>query len=1058
MTPFHEAQCILHTLLLFTLFPTHLVFSFYHSLCTLLILSFSYSLDFLHIHRSSFFNLFTPIMTVRPSESAPSTRQSGANTISGVRIGSGGGVRVDTPHHLHGSILDRINCDRPASFTLHFTNIRGLSSNFSSVEHHLASSLPDLFLIAESQLSVDASPDLYQISNYNLHSRFRFKGGVCAYTNINTPSARLMHLESSNFDALWLKICLPTSTIIICFCYCSPNSTDFPAFFNYLSSCHESLLSSHPRAEILYVGDFNLHHKEWLNSTHDDVGGFEAHSFSILHDLEQIIGHPTRVPDRHDQTANILDLFFTSNPSLYSYSIHSPLGSSDHCLISVKSDFAHPAPLPSTSRLLWHFEDVQRNNLKSFLADFPWRDYCFRSGSSCDAAVRITEIMAAGMDAYVPSSLKSFSPTNPWFDRVCSRSIHERERAYQAWKSSPSPETHANFISARNRCKTIIRKAKRSFIRRKCDRLTSAPSDKPFWSLTKNILNNFCNSSFPPLFKSDGSIANSPAEKADLFGSIFSSNSSLDDSSASIPLTLPLSHPMPPVIVSTQRVRRILLSLETGKATGPDGIPTRFLKEYADELAPVLCRLFRLILKTETYPSSWKHPFVQPVPKKGDRSDPSNYRPIALTSTIAKVFESLLNVHFLKHLESLSLLSDHQYGFRKARSTGDLLSYLTHIWSTSLRNFGESFVVALDISKAFDRVWHRSLLAKLPSFGFTPSLCNLISSFLSDRFISVVVDGATSSPFPISSGVPQGSVISPTLFLLFINDLLSSASCAIHSYADDSTLHCSSSFPTQPSYFARSQSRLALSSTINSDLDSLSDWGRTNLVSFNASKTKFLPISLARNSSDLYVCFNNNIIESSQTINILGVNISSNLSWKYHITKLAKLASQKLGILFRCKNHFTPKQLLKLYVTMIRPSLEYCSHIWGSSTHSSLLDRVESKALRLINDSTITSSLDSLSLRRKVSALSLFYRYYHSRCSLELAGCVPPPLLRPRRTRQSVNAHEFSVQLETIRINRASDCFFPATSALWNSLPAFVFPETYDLCSFKRQVCRYLRC
>ena len=354
-------------------------------------------------------------------------------------------------------------------------------------------------------------------------------------------------------------------------------------------------------------------------------------------------------------------------------------------------------------------------------------------------------------------------------------------------------------------------------------------------------------------------------------------------------------------------------------------------------------------------------------------------------------------------------------------------------------------------------MWHKALLAKLPSFGFTPHLCNLISSFLSDRSISVVVDGATSSPFPISSGVPQGSVLSPTLFLLFINDLLSSNSCPIHSYADDSTLHCTSSFSSQPSSLARSQSRITLSTTINSDLERISNWGRANLVKFNASKTNFLPISLSRTTSDLFICFENDIIEPSQTINILGINLSDDLSWKYHIIRLAKSASQKLGILYRCKSYFNSKQLMKLYVTMIRPSLEYCSHIWGGSSSVSLLDRVESKAFRLINDSTLTSCLDSLSLRRKVASLSLFYRYFNGHCSMELTGCVPPPLLRPRTTRQSVSAHEFSVQLENNRIGRVSDCFFPTTSTLWNSLPSHVFPPSYDLPSFKRQVCRYLR-
>ena len=173
---------------------------------------------------------------------------------------------------------------------------------------------------------------------------------------------------------------------------------------------------------------------------------------------------------------------------------------------------------------------------------------------------------------------------------------------------------------------------------------------------------------------------------------------------------------------------------------------------------------------------------------------------------------------------SNNLLSDHQYGFRKARSTGDLLSYLTHAWSSSLRNFRESFVVALNISKAFYKVWHKALLAKLPAYGFTPSFfCKLISSFLSNHFISVVVvDGTISASFPVSSGVPQGSALSPTLLLLFINDLLHASASDVHSFADDSTLHKSSSFQCQPSSNIRSQSRLAMSSTINSDLQSIS--------------------------------------------------------------------------------------------------------------------------------------------------------------------------------------------------------------------------------------------
>ncbi len=149
------------------------------------------------------------------------------------------------------------------------------------------------------------------------------------------------------------------------------------------------------------------------------------------------------------------------------------------------------------------------------------------------------------------------------------------------------------------------------------------------------------------------------------------------------------------------------------------------------------------------------------MPKKGDRCNPSNYRLIALLSCLSKAFESILHRKIEKHLSTSDLLSDRQYGFRKGRSTGDLLSLLTDSWSSSLSRFGETFSFALDIPKAFDRVWHNSLLSKLPSFGFYPSLCSFISSFPSRRSISAVVDGHCSSPKPINSGVPQSSVLSP---------------------------------------------------------------------------------------------------------------------------------------------------------------------------------------------------------------------------------------------------------------------------------------------------------
>ncbi len=206
-----------------------------------------------------------------------------------------------------------------------------------------------------------------------------------------------------------------------------------------------------------------------------------------------------------------------------------------------------------------------------------------------------------------------------------------------------------------------------------------------------------------------------------------------------------------------------LSGINSQKAYGPHGGPPIVLKNFASVLTNYLVKLFRFCLSTSTLHSCWKYAFIQPVPKKGDRSNTSNYRLISLLSCLSKPFESILNWKIQKHLSTSDHLSDRQYRFRKGRYIGDPLTLLNDSSSFSHSYFGETSSVTLDISKAFGRVWHKFLLSKLPSFGFCLSLCSFTSSFLSGRTISVVVDGYCSSPKLINSGVPQGSVLSPPL-------------------------------------------------------------------------------------------------------------------------------------------------------------------------------------------------------------------------------------------------------------------------------------------------------
>src|SRR6201990_1221760 len=172
-----------------------------------------------------------------------------------------------------------------------------------------------------------------------------------------------------------------------------------------------------------------------------------------------------------------------------------------------------------------------------FFANYHWSESCFVSGDASVSAEKVGAVILDGMGRFIPSSTKSFSPLNPWFDGNCALALRERDNAYHEWKNSPSPITLANFHSVRNRCRDVLRRTKRAFIKRKCADLHGSPTDKNFWPLVKNISNNFCKSPFPPLIRSDGSVANTPSEKANLFGLLFSSYSTLLDSGIPPPTT-----------------------------------------------------------------------------------------------------------------------------------------------------------------------------------------------------------------------------------------------------------------------------------------------------------------------------------------------------------------------------------------------------------------------------------------------------------------------------------------------------------------------------------------
>ena len=287
---------------------------------------------------------------------------------------------------------------------------------------------------------------------------------------------------------------------------------------------------------------------------------------------------------------------------------------------------------------------------------------------------------------------------------------------------------------------------------------------------------------------------------------------------------------------------------------------------------------------------------------------------------LCKVFEKLVNNRIVGHLEICGLFYDFQYGFRSSRSAADFLTVVSDRIARAFNRSGATRAVALDISKAFDRVWHAGLLHKLKCYGISGQIFGLISSFLTKRWCEVVLPRKSSQEYPVNAGVPQGSILGPTLFLLYIND---DVICNIAIYTDDATLY------SKCDEASDLWQQLELASELESDLQDTVDWGRKWLVDFNAGKTQVALSDRSKNNGAIDVKMDGSVLQEKTHFKMRGLTFSSKLDWGSYIVSIAKTDSKKIGALLRFMKFVTPEVALYLYKSTIQPCMEYCCHFWA---------------------------------------------------------------------------------------------------------------------------------
>ena len=607
------------------------------------------------------------------------------------------------------------------------------------------------------------------------------------------------------------------------------DSIEFENFVKNFENLHTKLLNENPFA-MFFTGDFNAHCLNWWSDGDSNHEGTAIdNAFSTL-GLSQIIHEPTNFET--NKNPSCIDLVFCDQPNLVMESGVRPSLDSfcKHQIIYCKLDLKIPMA-PSFHRKLWHYKRANEVLIKRSVCDFNWQNHLLSNHDTNWQINFFNSTILNIMSNFIPNEYIKINPKDPpWITNGLKRLIKKQNRQYKNFKRKGcKPEDKLAVETFRLECFDAIQSAKEKYLNQLGSKLNN-PNDGPksYWKVLNKLMNKCKTPKIPPILNNNKLIIDCK-EKATAFNEYFL-NQCIPNVNDSVlpPFSYLTEKRLETISFSTEEIINIIQSLNPNKSQGPDNISIRMLQLCGNAIATPLKIIFENILLTGIYPTSWKRANVTPIHKKSDKQLLTNYRPISLLSVSSKIFEKILFNKIYNHLTSDNLITSSQSGFRPGDSTTNQLLYLVHLIHSSFDHSKSREVrhVFLDISKAFDKVWHEGLVFKLKQNGISGSLLTLLSNYLHQRNQRVIINGQKSHWGTIKSGVPQGSVLGPLLFLIYINDLEKGIKSSVKFFADDTSLF---SIVTDP----------ILSATeLNHDLRLIEDWAFQWKMSFNPDPSK----------------------------------------------------------------------------------------------------------------------------------------------------------------------------------------------------------------------------
>ena len=801
-------------------------------------------------------------------------------------------------------------------------NVRSVFTGFNELKRLVSLCDLDVLALSETWLSADHFSNAFNIPNYIMVRKDRMGrgGGIAFYVNSKYKHEIIdITCDQSTIEQLWIKIRFSTRTVAFAVFYRPPKTNIGVA----LEQLDEVLSFVFPTVDyVVCLGDINVN---LLNLNNPVAECFDSYGF------RQVISEPTR---ETEHSATLLDPIFVSDPNIVGKAgVVDAEGVSDHkltfCEIKLKVCKFQPKIIQYRDFKYFNFVSFRRE-----LSLLPWMDVVYEPDINKKVALFSSMILNL-FNAHAPvRTARVTRPKAPWLTEGIRHAMKERDLAMSRFKSTRAPEDHARYKMLRNSTLALVRRAKSAHV----DAVASENNSRTTWKAladlnVKQEKRNYIpehlvdvekiNEYFCSVFsrKDCSELVNFYNEKTPLQGETFNF-----------------------ALVTVDDVNRALFSIKSD-AFGCDSISLRMLKYCSPFIDPFIAHLVNVCLENGFFPDSWKLSIVRPIPKTAAPEAHSDLRPISLLPVLSKILERVAYTQISDYVNTKNILPQNQSGFRKGFSTAAVLSGVLDDIVSDLDSGRVSLLLLLDFSKAFDTINHTLMCAKLRYYGFSDCSLSFVRTYLSGRTQRVVVGDSFSSIAPVNSGVPQGSILGPLLFIMYTADILEKiADCSYSAYADDTQLRYSF-YPQEyhvAEYVVNGEANMIheLSEQHGLQLNP----GKSAVIVFGGARAREIGRVLALEIGGCRVP----VVESAKS---LGVVLDSQLKFIDHLNSLIKKAFLSLKILYSNRFFLSKKLRTILAESQVLSHFNYCSFVYGSFLNlreQKKIQRVQNSCVRFI--------------------------------------------------------------------------------------------------------------